>query len=118
MQFLKSFYIHNTFFRYIAVLAACFMLSFWIPALYPIAWVFTWVLMGLFLFDIYLLFTNAKGVDAKRRLPQKLSNSDLNPVSVIFQSFYPFKAYISLIDELPQQVQKRDCEHKTFLLKN
>ena len=118
MQFLKSFYIHNTFFRYIAVLAACFMLSFWIPALYPIAWVFTWVLIGLFLFDIYLLFTNAKGVDAKRRLPQKLSNSDLNPVSVIFQSFYPFKAYISLIDELPQQFQKRDFEHKTYLLKN
>ncbi len=118
MQFLKSFYIHNTFFRYIAVLAACFMLSFWIHALYPIAWVFTWVLIGLFLFDIYLLFTYAKGVDAKRRLPQKLSNSDLNPVSVIFQSFYPFKAYISLIDELPQQFQKRDFEHKTYLLKN
>ncbi|MBD1260861.1 DUF58 domain-containing protein [Maribacter polysiphoniae] len=118
MQFLKSLYIHNTFFRYIAVLAGCFMLSFWIPILYPIAWILTLVLLGLFLFDIYLLYTHSKGLVANRVLPKKLSNSDLNPITIVFESFYPFKTYISLIDELPQQFQKRDFEHRTSLFRN
>lgn len=117
MQFLKSFYIHNTFFRYIAILAACFMVSFWAPILYPIAWLLTLVLLALFLFDIYLLYGNNKGIDAQRNLPQKLSNSDFNPINITFQSYYPFKAYISIIDELPVQFQKRDFEHITKLIK-
>ncbi|WP_041632917.1 DUF58 domain-containing protein [Maribacter sp. HTCC2170] len=118
MQFLRSLYIHNTFFRYIAILSACFILSYWIPVLYPIAWVLTLVMAGLFLFDIYLLYANSKGLEANRVLPKKLSNSDFNPISVEFQSYYPFRTHISLIDELPKQFQKRDFEHRTSLLKN
>jgi len=117
MQFLKSFYINNTFFRYIAILAACFIISYWIPILYPIAWLLILILCALFLFDIYLLYTNSKGIEAYRNLPQKLSNSDLNPIIILFQSYYPFKVYISIIDELPIQFQKRDFEHKTELSK-
>ncbi len=116
MQFLRSFYIHNTFFRYIAILAACFILSYWIPWLYPISWILTLILAGLFLFDIYLLYTS-KGIEATRTLPQKLSNSDFNSVFVEFTSNYPFRSFISLIDELPVQFQKRDFEHKTSLIK-
>ena len=116
MQFVKSFYIHNTFFMYIAILAACFIISYWISILYPIAWVLTLLLIGLFLFDIYLLYSD-NGVEASRLLPQKLSNSDLNPISMEFTSYYPFKAHISLIDELPVQFQKRDFEYNTSLMK-
>lgn len=116
MQLLKSFYIHNTFFKYIALLAACFIISYWIPLLYPIAWVLTLLLIGFFLFDIYLLYSS-NGIDAVRTLPQKLSNSDLNPVSIEFTSNYPFKSYVSIIDELPLQFQKRDFEHLTSLTK-
>ena len=116
MQFIKSLYIHNTFFWYIAILAGCFMLSFWIPVLYPMAWVMTMVLSGLFLFDMYLLYAHSKGVVAERRLPQKLSNSDLNAITISFRSHYPFKTHITLIDELPQQFQKRDFQHNTVLL--
>ncbi len=118
MQFLKLFYIHNAFFRYIAVLSACFILSFWVPILYPIAWLLTLMLLGLFMFDVFLLYANSKGIEAGRILPQKLSNSDLNPISVEFESYFPFRVYISLIDELPKQFQKRDFEHRTSLLKN
>jgi len=117
MQFLKSFYIHNTFFNYIAVLAACFILSYWLPFLYPVAWLLTFVVLGLFLFDIYLLYTNSKGIQAQRALPQKLSNSDFNPINFTFQSFYPFKVFISVIDELPVQFQKRDFEYKKSIVK-
>ena len=118
MQFLKSFYIHNTFFRYIAILAACFVISYWLPTLYPIAWLLTFVLLALFIFDIYLLYASGKSIEARRSLPNKLSNSDLNPVQISFTSKYPFKTLISLIDELPVQFQKRDFEHRSILSKN
>ncbi|MFS4494006.1 DUF58 domain-containing protein [Maribacter sp. 2308TA10-17] len=118
MQFLKSFYIHNSFFRYIAILAACFMLSFWIPVLYPVAWLLTFVLLALFFLDVNLLYVSGKRIEAERKLPKKLSNSDLNPIAIRFTSKYAFKTHVSLIDELPIQFQKRDFEHKTSLLKN
>lgn len=118
MQFLKSFYIHNTFFRYIAVLAACFIISFWVPSLYPITWLLTFALLALFLVDIYLLYATGKRIEAERKLPQKLSNSDLNQIAIRFTSQYSFKTYISLIDELPIQFQKRDFEYSTSLFKN
>ncbi|WP_299528694.1 DUF58 domain-containing protein [Ulvibacterium sp.] len=117
MHFLRSFYIHNTFFRYLAVLSACFVLSYWIPDIYPMAWLLIWVLLGLFLFDIYLLYFNARGLEAQRELPKKLSNSDLNPIRIRFATHYPFKTYLSIIDELPIQFQKRDFIHKTSIFK-
>lgn len=117
MQFLKSFYIHNIFFRYLALLSACFILSFWFQWLYPIAWVLIWVLVSAFLFDVFLLYGTRKGIEAKRILPKKLSNSDVNHIRIQFETYYPYKTNISLIDELPQQFQKRDFIHKTSALK-
>jgi uncharacterized protein (DUF58 family) len=69
------------------------------------------------LFDIYLLYATDKWVFAQRSLPKKLSNSDLNSIQIKYRSDYPFKTYISVIDELPVQFQKRDFEHTTSLIK-
>ncbi|WP_047244776.1 DUF58 domain-containing protein [Maribacter thermophilus] len=117
MKFLKSFYIHNTFFKYLACLSACFILSYWIKPIYPIAWVLTLLLIGFFLFDIYLLYGTGTGLKAERKLPKKLSNSDVNPITIFFETGYSFKTYISLIDELPVQFQKRDFNFQTSLVK-
>ena len=117
MSFLRSFYIHHTFFKYIAILCATFVLSYWLPVLYPIAWVSTMLILALFFFDIYLLYAKKNGVKAKRLLPQKLSNSDHNPIKMEFSSTYPFKVGISAIDELPEQFQKRDFEYNVSLVK-
>ena len=118
MKFLKSFYINNTFFRYIAVLAASFVLSYWFPVIYPISWLLTLLLFSLFLFDIYLLYRPQSAIKAKRVLPKKLSNSDFNPLKINYRSSYNFKTYVSIIDELPVQFQKRDFEHRSVLDKN
>ena len=117
MQFLKSIYINNTFFKYLAVLCACFVLSYWFKALYPIAWVLLLLLVALFLFDIFLLYATGKGIFANRQLPKKLSNSDFNSVTINFETFYPFKTLLTVIDELPVQFQKRDFDYKTSLFK-
>ncbi|MCL5245990.1 DUF58 domain-containing protein [Cellulophaga sp. 20_2_10] len=117
MRFLKSFYIHNTFFWYLAILAAMFMTSYWNKWLYPIAWLCTMILIALFLLDIYLLYTTKNGIKASRSLPQKLSNSDHNPIVMEFKSAYTFKTGISVVEELPIQFQKRDFNYNTTLKK-
>lgn len=118
MLFFKSLYIHNTFFTYLAVLAGGFIISFWIPTLYPIAWTLTLFLLGLFFIDIYLLYRPGTGFWAERILPLKLSNGDENEIRIRMRSSYLFKVDILVIDELPVQFQKRDFNYRTSLTKN
>ncbi|WP_422350700.1 DUF58 domain-containing protein [Flagellimonas sp.] len=118
MRILRSFYIHNRFFWYIAILAACFVISYWVPSIYPIAWLLVYGLLALFLLDCYLLFATDDAIRAQRELPQKLSNSDENLLAVQLTSKYPFKTGIVVIDELPVQFQKRDFAYEAFLNKN
>ncbi|KPM30464.1 Hypothetical protein I595_3485 [Croceitalea dokdonensis DOKDO 023] len=117
-QFFRSFYVHNTFFRFLAVIAACFVLSYWLTWLYPIAWLAFYILMAMFLLDCYLLYANVNKIKAKRKLPQKLSNSDYNQISIEVSSGYPFKTSVAIIDELPVQFQKRDFLFTKKLSKN
>ncbi|UII76364.1 DUF58 domain-containing protein [Flagellimonas sp. HMM57] len=117
MHFLRSFYIHNRFFRYIAILAACFVLSYWLPELYPIAWVLVFILMALLVCDCYLLYSTPNAIIGKRNTPQKLSNSDDNELQTELFSKYTFRTGVVVIDELPVQFQKRDFEYKTYLTK-
>ena len=113
MHFLRSLYLHNRFFKYVAILAAGFVLSYWFAFLYPVCWIVSFVLLSLCFLDIYLLYATRNGVHASRDLPQKLSNSDLNVLRIVFQSEYPFITEIELIDELPEQFQKRDFRYQT-----
>ncbi len=69
------------------------------------------------MFDCYLLYTTPNAILCERNLPQKLSNSDHNTLTIKLSSKYPFKAGISVIDELPVQFQKRDFEHNIQLQK-
>ena len=115
MRFLKSLYIHNTFFVYLAIASSCFLLSFWVSILYPIAWIFTTVIAVLFFVDVLLLYRFKKAINARRLLPDKFSNSDKNPVSITITNLYPFNVLLDIIDELPVQFQKRDFLYKIEL---
>lgn len=115
MGFFRSLYIHNRFFWYIALLAAAFVISYWFKFLYPICWILTYVLITCFFLDIYLLFAGKKAIVAQRNLPQKLSNGDHNLLRISYRSKYPFRVGIALIDELPEQFQKRDFLYETTI---
>lgn len=114
MNFFKSLYLHNRFYSYIAIIAAVFLLSFWIEILYPLAWILVLTLAVLLLFDLILLF-RTNGIEARRILPLKFSNSDENPVPVTIQNRYPFQVSIKVVDELPVQFQKRDFSYNTTI---
>lgn len=117
MGFLRSLYIHTRFFYYLSILVASFVLSYWLPWLYPISWLLTFLLLVLFFLDIYLLFKTPKGITASREVPKKLSNGDYNSLTVFVSSKYPFKIQVVIIDELPIQFQKRDFSYTVSLYK-
>ncbi|WP_120201782.1 DUF58 domain-containing protein [Ichthyenterobacterium magnum] len=118
MKFIKSLYIHKQFYIYLAVASVCFLMSFWIKLLYPIAWILTLTIGVLFIVDLLLLYRFKNAVKGRRILPEKFSNSDENPVPITLSNNYPFKTHIDIIDELPIQFQKRDFSYKTILEPN
>jgi uncharacterized protein (DUF58 family) len=110
MNLIRNIYIHKRFFVYITIIAATFLVSFWIPILFTAAWFLVTILAVLFFGDIYMLFTIKKGVSARRILTEKFSNSDENPIPITIKNNYTFTVEAKLIDELPIQFQKRDFE--------
>ena len=118
MNFLKSLYIHKQLYIYLAIASVCFLLSFWIPTLYAVAWIVTISIAVLLLIDLLLVYQPKSAIHARRILPDKFSNSDNNPVPITITNKYGFKTYINVIDELPVQFQKRDFLYQTSLNPN
>ncbi len=91
----------------LAVLVMLFLASYWYNSIYGILWIILFFLGILVLVEMVMLFAN-KGLVANRVVPDKFSNSDINPVSIKLQNKHPFKIHVALVDELPIQFQKRD----------
>lgn len=99
LNIFKNLYVHQRFYVYISIISALFLVSFWLPILYLVAWFCVLVLITLFFGDIYLLFKAEKGVEARRLLTEKFSNSDENPITITLKNKYPFKVEVKIIDE-------------------
>lgn len=104
---IRSLYFHQKVFVAIFSLAIIFLFSFWFPVLYLPAWMGLVLLFIFILLDLITIY-GEKGIKAKRIVPDKLSNSDLNIITVVLENNFKFKTYIEVIDELPVQFQKRD----------
>lgn len=115
MKFIKSLYIHQRFFIYISIISATFLVSFWAPILFMVAWFMVTIVAVLFFCDLYLLYNIKEGIKGRRILTKKFSNSDSNPVPITIKNNYAFKIEVKVIDELPVQFQKRDFEQVSFI---
>lgn len=115
MKFLKSLYIHKRFYVYMALTSLCFLVSYWLPIFYAIAWMMALSITILFLLDIMLLYRFKEGIRGRRLMPEKLSNSDENPIPITISNHYPIKVIIDVVDELPKQFQKRDFSYEVTL---
>lgn len=91
------------------------MVSFLFPQLFNIVRLLLLCLLVFTFLDILILFSTKKGILGKRVLTEKLSNGDLNPITLSVDNYYTFKVYSTIIDEIPQQFQVRDFEiHRTL----
>ncbi|NCU05403.1 MAG: DUF58 domain-containing protein, partial [Chitinophagaceae bacterium] len=105
---LKSLYIRTRFFQLLAVNIALFLIAFFFTAFESIALLFFLLLMVALAADLFFLFALNRKPVIERKLPERLSNGDENPVHIFLQNRYPFPVNIEVIDELPMQFQRRD----------
>ncbi|MCU0437958.1 MAG: DUF58 domain-containing protein [Raineya sp.] len=78
------------------------------PFLLPPAKVGVLVTIGLVCLDTLLLYASDGKIMGKRKTGEKLSNGDENIIQIELKSSYSIPMYVKIIDELPEQLQKRD----------
>ena len=104
------------FYWVVFLLILFFILAFSVKVLYEPAFVVLWLVVVLCVVDGYLLLKHRQPINAWR-VPkhQRLSNGDLNDLSLHVQNQFTFKVFISIIDELPFQFQQRRFNISTEL---
>ncbi|HLW30625.1 MAG TPA: DUF58 domain-containing protein [Aequorivita sp.] len=114
-SFIKSLYLTRRFFLLVFSLAIIFVISYFFEGLFqPTKFVF-YLLLGILLIDILLLYRNITGVQAERYLPEKLSNGDDNEIEIRIVNRFQFQVSVKIIDELPVQWQVRDFKIESIL---
>ncbi|MCB0376060.1 MAG: DUF58 domain-containing protein, partial [Sinomicrobium sp.] len=110
-----NLFLPSRFFLIVGGLVVCFALGFPIPILYTLARLGFIIFLGLILVDAFLLFNRNTQVKVRRRLPRLFGLGDDNPVRIELTNLSNLPLSITLIDELPIQLQIRDFQQKLQL---
>lgn len=111
-------YLTARFFIVLGTLIVLFIISFLLPELYPVTRILMWVFWALVAIDyIFLYFVN-KQPSAKRVMADRLSNGDENSIELLVRNRSAFPVEMDIIDELPEQFQKRDWSLKARFAPN
>lgn len=108
MKFVKNFFVTHRFFYGMAGLIAMMMLSYAFPFLLPLVKTCCALFLVLCLIDTLLLYNRSVVVTTARETPPVLSLGDDNPITLLVHNKSGIRLNIGLIDELPEQFQKRD----------
>lgn len=112
MSFYRSLFIALRFYFLLIGVVVLYVVAFFFEVLMWPAFIFSMALLGAALVDILILYSRKTPLQVLRILPERLSNGDDNPAKIYVTSKFTFPVDIKIIDELPEQFQKRD-----FLLK-
>ena len=108
MKILKNIYITSNFFLYIIGIIFLYITGYFFLPFYLIAQIALLTLFTASVIDIFILFRFKNAIEAERILADRLSNGDVNPVMINLFNNYPFAISLEIIDEIPNQFQKRD----------
>ena len=101
--------------RFYVAMGACvvfYVIAFFLPGFYSFANIFFPVVLLLLLADYLFLFVFFKAPLAKRKVADRLSNGEVNDITIELTNRMPFVIDLKIIDELPEQMQERE-----FLIK-
>jgi uncharacterized protein (DUF58 family) len=107
-RFYLSLFFARRFYAVFVGVVVLFVLSYGMPFLFLAAQLSAALLFMTAIFDWVLLFQRRQAVLVRRILPDKLSNGDLNSVSLVVANQYAFRVSLRIIDELPDQFQQRN----------
>ena len=115
-QFYNTLFLNNRFFYALGVIAILFVVGFFVPVFFDISKVLLFILGSLTIIDIAILYKTKNAIKLNRFLPERLSNGDVNKISISLKSQYKFQTHLSIIEEIPFQFQKRDFIFNLILL--
>jgi uncharacterized protein (DUF58 family) len=105
---LRGLYLANRFYLLVGFCIVLFIISFFVPVLYTVSKTVWYLFIFLFVIDYTFLFLLSKAPSAKRITSERFSNGDENKVILQVTNSMRFEVDMEIIDELPEQFQKRD----------
>ncbi len=104
----RKLFFTTRFFVLMGICSGMFILAFFYPAVLAVAKLLLGVATSLVVVDYIFLFFLGKKPTARRIMADRLSNGDDNRIELQITNEMPFTVDMEIIDELPQQFQKRD----------
>jgi uncharacterized protein (DUF58 family) len=115
MRFIRETYLPNGFFFYFGGVGVLFALSFGLPVLETTALATLILGVGMVVLDGLLLFRHKRPIVGHRSLPEMLSLGDENAIYLDLTSTYTHEVKVTVIDDLPNQLQIRNMQLYTSL---
>ena len=113
-----TFHLNKIVYYTIFGAAVLFMVSYIAPIFFTVAVIVLLFTAISVLIDFYLLYRNKNAVEAERVLAERLSNGDENKIAIRLQNNYNHKIDVTIIDELPFQLQERNWKRELKLEAN
>ena len=99
----------------LASFIALFLLVFYVPVLKPVAIVLFIAFLAVCIAEYSILFFSQRTVTAQRVTANRFSNGDKNKIELIVENGFQFRVHITVIDELPEQLQIRNWNRYIML---
>lgn len=107
---IETFFLNHRFFYILAGIVSLMVIAFFAQFIFWVSIILLSLLLIITLFDTYLLYANVDKLEARRIIPERLSNGDDNKIILHISNPYPFNTTIQILEELPVQFQKRDAK--------
>jgi uncharacterized protein (DUF58 family) len=107
-KYISPLYVSNRFYAFVAASVMLFVCRFFLAWLGFIPFLFVLMILVALIADYVLLFNRQDGIYAKRTMAERFSNGDENDVRIDFENRYSFPTFLEVIDEVPNQFQRRD----------
>jgi uncharacterized protein (DUF58 family) len=114
-KYFGDLFLKQRFYVAVAAIVALFLIAFYVPVLLQITILVFVVYIIFVLLDYSLLFFSKGSVNAQRITGHRFSNGDENPVETLVRNGFPYPVHVTIIDELPEQLQIRDWKRKINL---
>jgi uncharacterized protein (DUF58 family) len=107
-KYIGALYLAARFYLVAGLCIVLFIVSFFVPDMYVAVQIMLLVFVALIIIDYFFLFVLSKAPTAKRITADRFSNGDENKVEIQVKNQMLFTVDMEIIDELPEQFQKRD----------
>lgn len=111
-KYIGALYLTARFYLALGLCIVLFAVAFFVPEMFEGVKIFLLVVTAFIVMDYFFLFVLGKAPSAKRITADRFSNGDENKIELQVKNNMLFTTDMEIIDELPEQFQKRDFKLK------